>query len=264
MALDLTTMTLQVTDNGDGTVNWLAVGAGVGQNVALLKAPWTFSAGSSLVWAQVATATADGTGNASGTNLSAGGYGFYGWQAVRLATAATADRLTNTVLRPAVDPSDPVHSRILGAFVSGIRTLNLAGIGNAVGKVFMRWFPDYLDGTDNTAAGGAGLPMIQVAPYPREVPMGYMTNRDDVGYPVLVAFFDSAGPKLDNNMPRNLKWRRQVAALFRNQQLAGVPEVVLIDWQPDAIVASDWLRSNYLAGAMVFQVRSRETRGLIA
>lgn len=265
MALDLTSLSLSVVDNLDGTVNWTVTGAGAGANVALLRAPLNHQAGGRMAWTQAATATANGAGTAAGVNLNAGGYGFYIWEAIRQPSSTTCDSLSSAVFRPVVDPADPVHLRILDGFVSGIRTLNLNGIGSATNKVFRRWYPTYLKGTDDDTAGsGGGMPMVQVAPYPKETPLGLLTNRDDVGYPVLVAFFAKADPKLDNDMSRNLKWRRQVGAYFRNQQMAGVPEVVMVEWQPDAIIATDWLRDNYLAGAEVFIVRARETRGLIA
>lgn len=261
MALDLASLILSVNDNLDGTVNWIVSGAGSGANVALLRAPFNKSAGGRMDWTQVATGTANGSGQATGASLTTP-FGFYVWAAIRQPTGTTCDSLSSAVFRPVVDPSSPVHLRILDAFVTGIQALNLTDIGSTAGKVFRRWYPDYLKGTDDVA--GKSLPMVQVAPYPKEMPLGLLTNRDDVGYPIMVAFFANAAPSLDNDMPRNLKWRRQVGAYFRNQQLAGVPEVVKIDWQPDVITAADWLRSNYLAGAEVFVVNSRETRGLVA
>lgn len=270
MALDTTSLILTVSDNLNGTVNWSLSGCGAGQNVALFKAPWNTQAGGRCDWTQMATATANGSGVASGTNLSAGGYGFYLWSAVRQPTSTTADRLSGLVYRPVVDPTAIIHDRILDAFVTAIQSLNLSGIGSGNG-VKKRWFPEYLTGFDSpssavggTAGTGHGLPMCQVSPYPKELPMGLLNATDDIGYPVLVAFFDKAEPTLDNNIPRGLKWRRQVAAYFRSQQLAGVPEVVLVHSLPDSIVATDWLKGNFIAGAIGFNVQARETRGLVA
>lgn len=264
MALDLTSLALTVTDNLDGSVNWSCSGAGSGGSVVLFRAPWTVQAGSPLTWVLAASATANGSGVASGSSLSAGGYGFYGWMAARTATLTTADMLSPAIFRPVVDPADPIHLRVLDAVVSVIRALNLSGIGSAADKVFRRWHPEFIPGTDDKDGSGAGLPMVVVGPYPRETPLGYLTNRDDVGYPVLVGFYDAMNENLDLNMSRGLKWRRQVAAALRFQPLAGVPEVVLTDWQPDLISSPEALKQNYLIGAMTMSFRSRETRGLVA
>jgi hypothetical protein len=263
VALDTTSLALTVTDNLDGSVNWSVTGCGAGSSMTLFRAPWNVQAGGRMTWTEAATATANGSGVASGSNLSAGSYGFFQWMAVRQPTSTTADRLSWPVFRPVVDATATVHSRVLDAAVTLIRGLNLSGIGSATNKVFKRWFPKFIPGTDD-ATGAGGLPMIVVGPWPKELPMGPMTNRDDVGYPVMVGFFDSTNPNHDANMARNLKWRRQVAALFRQQQLSGVPEVVLCDWQPDSIAAPQWLDNNYMIGYMIFGFRSRETRGLVS
>jgi hypothetical protein len=264
MALDLTSLILSVADDLNGTSATATVtGAGAAGSVSLLRAPWNHQAGGALNWTAVASGTADGSGNLT-LPAVATTPGFYVWQAVRMATSTTADRLSRGVFRPVIDPADPIHSRVLDAVVTLIRSLNLSGIGSNATKVFRRWLPIYLFGTDDAAGGGAGLPMIQVGPFGRELPMDVLTNRDDVGYPVMVGFFDAVDAKLENNIPRNLKWRRQVAAAFRAQQLAGVPEVVLTVWQPDAIADVAGLHQNYQVGAMTLMFRSRETRGLIA
>lgn len=263
MALDLTTMTLSVADALDGATATATVsGAGAGASVALLRAPWNHQAGGGMDWTEAGTGTADGSGNCTVVTTQAPG--FYVWQAVRMATASTADRLTRGVFRPVVDPADPIHKQILDAAVTLIRSLNLDGIGSDASKVFARWFPIYLLDADKATGGGGGLPMCQVAPYGKEMPLDVMSNRDDVGYPVMVGFFDTVEPTLDSNMSRNLKWRRQVAAAFRAQQLAGAPNVVMTTWQPDSIAVVEGLRMNYHVGAVNLMFRSRESRGLIA
>lgn len=261
MPLDTSSLLLTVADNLNATATVSVTGAGAGGSVAVYRAPWTYTAGARMDWSLAATATADGSGNAS-ANVSAP-VGFYAWQAVRLATADTVDRLTGVVFRPLIDVADPVHKRVLDAVVGGIRTLNLDGIGSDPLKVFARWYPSYQIGYDDVSPTGAGLPQIQVAPYPREVPLGSLTGRDDVGYPVMVTFFDKSLPTMDTNLSRDLKWRRQVSALFRYQQLVGVPEIVITQWQPDSIVLPDGLKQNYAVGGVLFQFTSRETRGLV-
>lgn len=266
MAIDLSSLTLSVADNLDQTAAVTVTGAGAGGTVEILRAPWTVQAGARLDWTLATVVTADGAGGGSATVAAAAG--FYAWMAVRRASSTTADRISGAVFRPLIDTADPVHVRILDAVVSGLRTLNMSGIGSAADRVFRRWFPAFIPGTAADAAvpvdvGGGALPQVQVAPYPKEIPAGLLTATDDVQYPVLVAFFDAAAETMDNDMPRNLKWRRQAAALFRAQRLAGVPECVVTDWQPDLIVSPDGLAQNYLVGAMTLLVRSREGRGLI-
>jgi len=268
MALDLGTLTLQVIDNLNGTATATVGAAGAGATVGFYYSPMTVQAGGGTAWTLAGTATANGAGTAALTTGSIA-YGYYLWTAARLPTATTVDALARVVFRPLVDPTDPIHNRILDAVVTAIRGLNLSGIGSDATKVFKRWVPVYLpglddDGTAGQGGAGAGLPMIQVAPFDRETPLGQLTGKDDVGYPVLVGMYDRPGAKLDENMPRALKWRRQVAARFRNQQLAGVPEVVLTDWKPDLIVNPADLKQNYWSSGMMLVFRSRETRGLVA
>jgi len=263
VALDTTSLVLTVTDTGAGAVNWAVTGAGAGGSVALLRAPWAAAAGGRLAWAEVATATADGAGEAAAAGLSTTP-GFYVWAAARMASGTACDRLSGAVFRPVVDAADPIHYRVLQACKTLIQSLNLSGVGGGV-HVAVRWFPRYAPGTDSAAEGGIGpgLPMVQIAPWPRETPLGLLTGTDDVGYPVLVAFYGAAEPTQDNDLSRNLKWRRQVAALFRNQRLAGVPEVVVAEWAPDLIVVPEQMGA-YLLGSMGFRFRSRESRGLVA
>lgn len=263
MALDLSTMTLAVTDNLDATATAVVSGAGAGASVEVYRAPWNHQAGGQMAWTLAGTATANGAGVATLSTVATTP-GFYVWAAARMATGSTADRLTAAVFRPVIDSADPIHLRVLDAVVTLIRSLNLSGIGSAANRTFRRWYPAYLKGVDDATGGGGGLPQIQVSPYPREVPAGLLSNRDDVGYPVLVGFFDVAGAKFDNNMSRVLKWRRQVAAAFRGQRLAGVPEIVYAEWQPDLIAAPEGLSQNYIVGAQAFMFKSRESRGLIA
>lgn len=263
MALDTTSLLLAVTDNLDATITASVSGLGAGASCGLLRAPWNHAAGGQMAWTEAGVATANGSGVAAFTAVATP-VGFYAWAATRRPSSTTVDMLSPAVFRPVIDTAAPVHARTLDAVVGLIRSLNLSGIGSATNKVYRRWFPVYLKGVDDPDGSGGGLPQVQVSPYPREVPKGVMTNKDDVGYPVLVAFFDDAEPTYDNDIPRNLKWRRQVAAALRNQRLAGVPEVVLSEWQPDLIAAPEGLAQNYLVGASAFLFQSREDRGLIA
>lgn len=263
MALDLSSLLISVADNLDGLTAAVSVtGAGAGGSVAVLRAAWNHQAGGAMVWSEVATGTADGSGDYTvNVNTTPG---FYIWQAVRMATSTTADRLTRAVFRPVIDPTEAIHSRVLDAVVSLIRSLNLSGIGSTAAKVFKRWAPIYMFGADDVAAGGGGLPMVQVAPYGKELSLDILTTHDDVGYPVIVGFFDKSNETVDYQIPRNLKWRRQVGAAFRAQRLAGVPEITIGLWQPDVVIDVAALQQNYTIGAMALSFRSRETRGLIA
>lgn len=262
MALDLTTLELTVTDNLNATATVTVSGAGSGGSISVLSAPWNHQAGGRMTWTDEGTITASGAGTGSLTVAKTPG--FYVWAGARMVTSTTADRLSKTVFRPVIDTADPIHSRTLDAVVTLIRSLNLSGIGSATNKVFRRWWTRFIPGTDDAAPAGGDVPQIQVGPYPQEVPMGWLTNKDDVGYPVLVAIYDDVNATMDNDMPRNLKWRRQIAAAFRAQQLAGVPEIVLTDWQPGPIAPPEGIDQGYLVGAMSFMFRSREARGLIA
>jgi hypothetical protein len=272
-----TSLTLSAVDNLDATVTLTFGNATPAANVAAYYGRWNTQAGGpmSLSFGGYAAANGSGAGTIGPVSVS-GGPGYFVFQAGELGTPAGAvgqfKNLSPYVFRPVVDSALVVHDRILNAVVTMILSLNLDGIGSAVEKVAKRWFPVFLPGTDDAQddedSGAlytpATIPMIQVAPWPKEKPSTLWTNRDDVGYPVLVGFFDSADPVPANNMPRNLKWRRQVAAMFRNQQLAGVPEVVFTEWEPDLISSLGALQGGYLVGAMGFTFRDRETRGAVS
>lgn len=258
-------LTLSVADNLNGTVTATVSGDIIGDGadaVRIFAAEWNSQAGSAWEWKEVAAGLFNPVTGIATVGPIASDYGFFSWTAV-WDRGLTSQGGSPAVFRPVVDPADPIHNRILDAVVTLIRSLNLAGVGATAAKVFKRWVPRLLPGTDTEAPLAGDLPIVQVGPYPKEVPLGLLTNRDDVGYPVLVAFFDAANQTQDNDMPRNLKWRRQVAAAFRAQQLAGVPEVVLCDWQPDLVVAPDGILKGLLVGAEGFVFRSRESRGLI-
>lgn len=252
--------TLGVTDNLNGSAN-ASVGGTGGKPWTLFRQPWNHTAGGSNPPVAVTTGTGDGV-----VTTAVQAYGFHlWWLGVEsgVGSGLLAD-MSRVVFRPLVDPTATVHDRVLDAVVSLVRSLNLSGIGATALKVQKRWFPQFVPGTDDATGAGEGLPMIIVSPYPREVPLGLLTNRDDVGYPVILGLFDRTNETMDENITRNLKWRRQIAAAFRAQQLAGVPEVVVCEWQPESIVGPDTLAQQMAVGAMGFMFRSRETRGLVA
>lgn len=270
-------LAISVVDNLDATATLTFSNATPASNVVAYYGRWNTQAGGPMPLAFGGYSAADGSGNGTiGPIGVTGGPGYYVFQAGQLGPSDGAvgqiKNLSPFVFRPVIDSALVVHDRILNAVVTMILSLNLDGVGSAVEKVAKRWFPVFLPGTDdandNESSGGlyvpATLPMIQVSPWPKEKPSTLWTNKDDVGYPVLVGFFDSSTPVPENNMPRNLKWRRQVGALFRNQQLAGVPEVVLTEWEPDLITSLGALSGGYLVGAMGFTFRNRESRGAVA
>ena len=264
MALDISSLQLFVFDNLNATATATVSGASAGASLTLLVAPWTVQAGARLVWSVAATGTADGSGNCTLANV-AQPVGFYAWQVVSMATGTTANQISGAVFRPLIDVTASIHSRILDGVVSALLTLNMVGIGSNPQRIFRRWFGSYLEGTDDDTTNnlGVGLPQIQVSPYPKETITGGLTARDDVAYPVLISIFDIVDAPMIGNIPRNLKWRRQISALFRTQRLAGVPEVIWADVQPDLIVSTEGLAQGYLVGAMTVTFTSRENRGLI-
>ena len=113
-------------------------------------------------------------------------------------------------------------------------------------------------------ASAVGLPAVVISPHRSAMPADAGTNSsDDVRYDVLVAIFDrdNQEPTLVENLDRHLLWRQRIARAFRNQRLAGVPEVINAEVEPaEGLLDEAWKR-ELMASAVLLRFTSRETRG---
>jgi hypothetical protein len=155
------------------------------------------------------------------------------------------------------DGVESIHTRCLTAAQARIRLLALTGLDNA--SVVIEKLPA---GRNLTA--GVGLPAVILSPHRAAMPATAGTNsQDDVHYDVLVAIFDrdNQEPTLEANLDRHLLWRQQIARAFRNQRLAGVPEVINSEVEPaEGLLDEAWKR-ELMTSAVLVRFTSRETRG---
>jgi hypothetical protein len=155
------------------------------------------------------------------------------------------------------DGQESIHTRCLLAAQARIRLLGLEGVANDSVVI------------EKVAAGrnlGAqvALPAVVLSPHRAAMPAAAGTNSlDDVHYDALVAIFDrdNQEPTLAANLDRHLLRRQQIARAFRNQRLAGVPEVINAEVEPaEGLLDEAWKR-ELMASAVLLRFTSRESRG---
>lgn len=155
------------------------------------------------------------------------------------------------------DGQESIHTRCLNAVQARIRLLALDGLASQ--RVVIEKVPA---GRNLTA--GVGLPAVILSPHRAAMPAAAGTNSlDDVHYDVLVAIFDrdNQEPTLEANLDRHLLWRQQIARAFRNQRLAGVPEVINSEVEPaEGLLEEAWKR-ELMTSAVLLRFTSREMRG---
>jgi hypothetical protein len=155
------------------------------------------------------------------------------------------------------DGQESIHARCLAAAQARIRLLALEGLENE--SVVIEKVP-----AGRNLAAGVGLPAVVLSPHRAAMPAAAGTNsQDDVHYDVLVAIFDrdNQEPSLVANLDRHLLWRQQIARAFRNQRLAGVPEIINAEVEPaEGLLDEAWKR-ELMASAVLLRFTSREARG---
>lgn len=242
-------VTLSVRDDPPNDRAKYTVSGTSGGAWTLFRGLLTTATQRTIAWAVAAT----GTGDVADQNLA--GSGHYYWQlAVGDGGTGVISDWSNLLYRPISDAAACPHEQIVVAAAEAIRLMNFEGITSV--KIVEQIYPRRLqiDGD---------LPMMAVAAYPNEIPMGKLNSRDDVGYPVLVAMLDSGGYDDISKRGRWLKWRHQLASGLRNQRLLGAELVYTTEWQPSGIVDPRALQSNTMVGAEVFVFKHRGTRGLV-
>lgn len=184
--------------------------------------------------------------------LAAGHYFAYA-----IVTSGTAQAASPVVYFVVTDGQESIHTRCLAAVQARIRLLALEGV--ATSQVVIEKVP-----TGRSLAGGTPLPAVVITPQRAAMPPAAGTNgADDVHYDVLVAIYDrdNQDPTLRVNLDRHLLWRQQIARAFRNQRLAGVPEVINSEVEPaEGLLDEAWQR-ELMASALRLRFTCRETRG---
>lgn len=165
--------------------------------------------------------------------------------------------VSNVAYFVVTDGVESIHTRCLAAAQARIQLLALEGLAGE--SVVIEKLPA---GRNLTA--GVGLPAVVLSPHRAAMPATAGTNSsDDVHYDVLVAIFDrdNQEPTLAANLNRHFLWRQQIARAFRNQRLAGVPEVINAEVEPaEGLLDEAWKR-ELMTSAVLLRFTSRETRG---
>lgn len=238
--------TITVTDNEDGTATVAVSGSDAGTTNTAYFAP---ARGGD--WTSGGSRTGDGDIAVTPTYLDNSG-GIFHWRLESSdGTVAHSNVLLNRVSKEALC----VYERILQQAQTDIQAASLDGVSDD--DVKLHTVPRQITGIKNR--------QVLVCPFGSPVMLGGRngTNvRDDIQYPVLVAFLDPAN-RNDAYRSQWLKWLQDVSRSFRHQHLAGVDEVreITVTYR-DSVDPGSWFDKNLFLGGMILQVVAREVRTL--
>lgn len=236
-------ITTTITDSGDGTGGVVAVaGSTIGSTNTLYRAAWD---GRMTSYAMTSAGSRVGDGNIAVATL-----GYALWQVVSVDGATVT--VGPVVYQNLTAPTSAFHYSILEAVRVVITSLSLDGVDDV--SVQRKWLPTFWSGIHTS-------PLVQVAPFGAEGDESRLLNKDDVVYPVIVAFADPVDNGTSVNQNRNLLWRQQVAGTIRHQRLEGVPGVINTKVTPVSIVDPTAFGNNVQVGAIVFNFVHRQVRG---
>ncbi|HSG68909.1 MAG TPA: hypothetical protein VLA12_00765 [Planctomycetaceae bacterium] len=237
--------TITVTDNEDGTATVAVTGSDAGTTNTAYTAP---ARGGS--WTSGGNRTGDGNITVTPTYLDNAG-GIFHW---RVESSDGSVAHSNVVLNRVSEAALCVYERILQQVQSDIQAAALDGISN----------DDVILQTVATGLKGRSGRMILVCPFGSEAMLNTGTNqRDDIRYPVLVAFLHPGNRDQQDKRAKWLYWRQDVSRTFRFQHLAGVDEVyhIAVAYR-DTVAPNNWFDTNWMVGGIMLQVTAREARTL--
>jgi hypothetical protein len=238
--------TLAVNDNADGTGGVATISAGDVDSMHDVFVQAVDGELGTSAWTNAGSRVGNGNVNIAVAP------GFY-W--VKVEAANGSESVTsNLVYTHFTDGEQAVLYRCLVAVQARIQGMALAGIANE--RIVIRKVPD-----DRNVA----KPAVVIAPLRQESldPAEGTNNRDDVGYPVIVAALDADNQNPSSNHDRNLLWRERLRQAFHHQRLPGVDEIINGTVEPLPIVDTPaWFDRNTYMTAMIVRLTSRERRGL--
>lgn len=240
MALGLT-----VTDNLDGTADYAVTGT--------LAAAWSLAAG---LWPSAPGPVAmveqeAGTGDDADTITPTFASGPLIW------TLTSGSQPPVTVYCPIAPTGFAPHLLAARYVLDGVKILGVADV--APTDIILRRLP-------RPVGKEHDRPMVIVSPFPTETEEARLSNKDNIVYPVTVAFFAPNNGGLNTNMERDFMSRWRVSKGFRNHRPAGVPGAapLQIKWRPDLPTSPLAATANNLSvGAVIFEVGYRETRAAV-
>jgi hypothetical protein len=239
---------LAVADHGDGTGGTATV-SGTEPSAAVSVQSLAVEEGSGATWIERGSRLGNGS-----VPLPAPP-GYYWWRA--MASTAAGQAMSNLVYQVFTDGGQAVLYRVLSAVKARVVGLALEGIEPRNVQLLQAPWEGAL------AAVPPSLPAVQIAPAEGATPLDQGTNQqDDVEYAIQVVLLD-ADPRRhpQERLPRLARWRQQVARAFRNQRLAGVPEVYRCTVDPHTLLdRSTWLREGLLVSVLTLRFLTRETR----
>lgn len=248
------TLALTATDNQDGTgVAATVSGSDAGTPVTVYSSPVPQGFGTP-VW----TGRGSRAGDGSLTLALPPGY----WWLYAAGTVSGAAAQTPPTVAVASLAADSVQNRCELAVVAKIQTLSLAGLSSPPGTLppaQVRQIPTL---ESEAALLHQDYPAVLVwgPPFP-ETLVSQLTGMDDVGYPVAVAVVAPASAQDPSELATFKLWRQQILRALRYQRLPGVPEIINVLPEPQALLnwkPHDW---PYVFSTVVFRCISRETRG---
>lgn len=236
-------VTVEILDNADGTGGVAGLVNTASGDIVLYCMP---RAGATT-WTTLGTLAAAPSPPTSGElpfTLTTGVYWFF---------AIGGGVPSDPVLAAITNGADPIHKRIMDGVCDAIKSLSLTGIDNT--SIVVRKTPD---------GRGLTLPAIVVAPGSNETSTqnAGTNNRDDVGYPVVVAIFAQDNRDYTTNHARYLQWRETIAKAFRNQRLTGVSEVMRCNVEQGSVIDQRAFYENYLASFFTLRFIARVPRGV--
>jgi hypothetical protein len=242
---------LTVTDNANSTGTASISGAAAGDVASIYYSQW-----SGEIKAYNFTLAGNITGNGS-LSLSIG-TGHFLFQSLN--TNAGNVTLARAYHQNITDGLDPVHVRILDAVINRINNIGFSWLPTS--KVLKRWVPNLLENVDGAP------PVVYVCPVGAEQYNDTLINRDDPGFPTIIALVEAA--TLTGNqttglatLNRDLDFRIRVSRAFRNQRLSGVPEVYNCRLDPSNIADMNALLTKQrIVSALILRHYTREERGL--
>lgn len=235
---------LVVSDNLDGTADLVVTGT--------LAAPWTVDG---YLWGgdpgtMTAVQQAAGTGDGTATVTPTFGGGPILW-ILRSAGSATQPYF-QAIARTGYAP------HLLATFFirDGIRIIGVTGVNSD--NIVARRLPKLLGKEHDQAR-------VVCSPFPAEVEVSRLSGKDDINYPVTVAFFRPNDATLNKDMADEFMNRWRVSKAFRNHRPDGIPGAapLQIRWEPDLPTSPFAVAQNVSAGVIVFKVGYREIRGTV-
>lgn len=243
-----TTPEISVTDNEDGTATVTVSGSSAG-STNLLRSQKVDLQQKLNTWTDQTSRVGDGT---IAVTLDAGFYYFY------VESTLSGDTKASTPYRSRVSSgSKDIFTRCLEAVQSTLQELSLTGLPDS--SVLVRTVPQ--DSLNQS------LPCVMICPAAAEThnPAGGTNERDEITYPVMVAYLKGGDQESANTTYREafLSARQKISDVFRNQRISGVSESTQVQTKFYNVVDTNaWFDNNLFVGGILLNITVWQPRGM--